>query len=141
MVLRKTGGAQTRGRLGFEHAWETYLYILFILAVFGLTFAWSLTNQPPAGPDENMRFMIPNYIYNHGRLPNGYDPEVRNELWGISYAFYPMLSYMISALFMKIVSLFSTSNMALIWSIAASGLNIASAAACFHESHAQNPMK
>ncbi|MBP3902637.1 MAG: glycosyltransferase family 39 protein [Blautia sp.] len=114
MVLRKTGSTQARGRLGFEHPSETYLYILFILAVFGLTFAWSLTNQPPAGPDENMRFMIPNYIYNHGRLPNGYDPEVRNELWGISYAFYPMLSYIISALFMKIVSLFSTSNMALI---------------------------
>ena len=96
------------------HSSEKFIYIGFVVLVFALTFAWSLNNQPPGGPDENARFMIPKFIYDHGRLPNGYDPEVRNELWGISYAFYPMLSYMISALFMKIVSIFSTSNMALI---------------------------
>ena len=93
---------------------EKYVYIGFVGLVFALTFAWSLANQPPAGPDENMRFMIPKYIYDHGRLPNGYDPEVRNELWGISYAFYPMLSYIISALFMKIAAIFSTADKVLI---------------------------
>ena len=111
--LKSPGGAGA----GNNDSWQSYekwIYAGFVIAVFALTFAWSLGNMPPAGPDENMRFMIPKYIYEHGRLPNGYDPEVRNELWGISYAFYPMLSYMISALFMKIVSFFSTSDMALI---------------------------
>ena len=117
MPVKRTGPAGSGGTKdehnGKSRA-ETLLYIGFVLLVFVLTFAWSLTSDPPAGPDENMRFMIPKYIYDHGRLPSGYDPEVRNELWGISYAFYPMLSYMISAFFMKVVSIFTTANKALI---------------------------
>ena len=117
MALNKNGSALSGGiadKKTGKNKRETFLYIGFVLLAFGLTFAWSLIAEPPAGPDEHMRLMIPQYIYEHGHLPNGYDPEVRNALWGFSYAFFPMLSYMISAFFMKVVSIFTTANRALI---------------------------
>ena len=46
---------------------------------------------------------VADYIYkHHGALPGGDDPAVRNKVWGISYAYYPVVSYMVSALFMRI---------------------------------------
>ncbi|MFA0815905.1 MAG: DUF2142 domain-containing protein [Anaerofustis sp.] len=55
-----------------------------------------------------MRYLIPQYIYNHGSLPNGFDSAVADSKWGTSYGFTPILSYIVSACFMKIASLFST---------------------------------
>lgn len=40
-------------------------------------------------------------------LFRGDDPAVRNKVWGISYAYYPVVSYMVSALFMRISRLFA----------------------------------
>ena len=55
-----------------------------------------------------MRYQIPQFIYEYGKLPRGDEPLIRNEDWGISYAFNPILSYMASAVLMKGMSLFST---------------------------------
>lgn len=60
-------------------------------------------------PDEQGRYSICQYIFNHGKLPHGGDMEIRMEAWGFSYAFQPILPYMIGAVFMKITALF-TSN-------------------------------
>ena len=49
-----------------------------------------------------------------GSLPVGDDPAVRNPVWGISYAFYPILNYMVAAVFMKAVSLVSAAPFALL---------------------------
>ena len=59
---------------------------------------------------------IPQFIYEHGSLPRGDDPLIRNEDWGTSYAFNPILSYMASAVLMKGMSLFTTNEWMLLLS-------------------------
>lgn len=93
---------------------ETYFEYGFIAFLFIFTFLWAAIQPFNASPDEQMRYDIIEYICAHGRLPHGGDPEIRNEIWGISYAFNPIISYMISALFVKITSLFTTEGTALI---------------------------
>ena len=73
--------------------------ILFLLFVFFVYLAWACTQRFNFSPDEKMRYQIVQYIYEHGTLPHGGDPEIRNADWGISYAFNPILSYIISAVF------------------------------------------
>ncbi|MCQ4671044.1 hypothetical protein NE689_06900 [Lactonifactor longoviformis] len=82
--------------------------IVFLLFLFVFYFMWACHQPFNSAPDEKMRYDIPQYIYEHGALPHGGDPEIRDENWGISYAFNPILSYIISAAFMKIVSFFTT---------------------------------
>ena len=66
--------------------------ILFLLFVFFVYLAWACTQRFNFSPDEKMRYQIAQYIYEHGTLPHGGDPEIRNADWGISYAFNPILS-------------------------------------------------
>ena len=81
--------------------------IAFVLLAFILMTAWAMTQPFNAGPDEPMRYLVADYIlWHHGALPKGDDPAVRNDVWGISYAYYPVVSYMVSALFMKISRFF-----------------------------------
>ena len=94
----------------------------FLILVFGVYFAWACTQRQNFSADENMRYDIVQYIYNHGSLPHGGDPEIRNEDWGISYAFNPILSYMGSALLMKIASFFTDNGQILL--IAARMMNV-----------------
>ncbi len=62
-------------------------------------------NNILAGPDEAMRYIIPSFIYEHGRLPDGYETAIHGN-W--SYAFYPqLLGAIISTGFMHVVSLFT----------------------------------
>lgn len=65
-------------------------------------------------PDEAMRYQVPQFIYKYGRLPIGYEDEVINEIWGFSYAFSPYLPSIIGAAFMKLCSLFTKDEGALL---------------------------
>lgn len=56
-------------------------------------------------PDEVTRLAVPFYIAQNGCLPNGFDESIRNDLWGISYAFTPYGSSLLSALLIKIAML------------------------------------
>ena len=76
---------------------ETTVEILFFLFLLVFYLMWARVQPMGAGPDEQMRYQIADYIYKHGSLPVGDDPSVRNVVWGISYAFSPILSYMIAA--------------------------------------------
>ena len=69
--------------------------ILFLAVLFCFIFLWAVVQPLNVSPDEHMRYQIVEYIMKHGTLPEGGDPEIRNELWGISYAFSPITSYMI----------------------------------------------
>lgn len=89
---------------------ETIIEIGFYVFLFIILMWWSMMTGIGNAPDEKDRFAIANYIFNHWRLPAGWDMEVRIESWGFSYAFQPILSYMISALFMKVTALFTTSG-------------------------------
>lgn len=86
-----------------------YLELLFYIALFGVFFIWSLMLRFDDAPDELGRYSICQYIFNHWRLPHGGDMEIRMEAWGFSYAFQPILPYMIGAVLMKLTALF-TSN-------------------------------
>jgi len=48
----------------------------------------------------------------YGTLPHGGDPEIRHELWGISYAFNPILPYIAGAVFGKAALIFTSAEMA-----------------------------
>ena len=71
---------------------ETTVEILFFLFLLVFYLMWARVQPMGAGPDEQMRYQIADYIYKHGSLPVGDDPSVRNVVWGISYAFSPILS-------------------------------------------------
>ena len=87
---------------------ETAVEILFFLFLLVFYLMWARVQPNGAGPDEPMRYQIAYYIYQHGSLPVGDDPAVRNIVWGISYAFSPIQDYMIAAVFMKLTSFINT---------------------------------
>lgn len=80
------------------------LYLMLILTICMLTFA---AIQPFGdGPDEINRFKVVEYIYKYGTLPAGDAPEVIIDGYGASYAFQPMLTYMIDGYLLRAVSVF-----------------------------------
>lgn len=93
-----------------EHRLELMLTLL--IGCFLFVMAWILPFNK--APDEEMRYLIPQYIYKHGTLPSGYDEEIRNELWGISYGFHPILPYIFGGYLMKLVGIFNSSEHALL---------------------------
>lgn len=86
---------------------------------FGLyiVIALSLLIRQPFGspPDENNRYLVPQYIAEHGTLPNGYDEEIRISGYGFSYAFQPILPYIFQGYAMRLVKLFTESEDALLY--------------------------
>lgn len=86
--------------------------MVFLAGMFCFLLMWAVVQPLNASPDEHMRYQIVEYIMKHWTLPAGGDPEIRNELWGISYAFSPITSYIIGAVFGKIASFFSAAEIA-----------------------------
>lgn len=91
-----------------------------IITLYFLTYiiiGLSLLTKQPFGnpPDEYNRFLIPSYIAEHGTLPNGYDESIRIPGYGFSYAFQPILPYMIQGYAMRFVGLFTDSASALLY--------------------------
>ena len=92
--------------------------LLIILCYFGLYLAigLSLLLKQPFGnpPDEYNRYLIPQYIAQHGTLPNGYEESIRISGYGFSYAFQPILPYMLQGYVMRLVMQFTGSEEALL---------------------------
>ena len=80
------------------------IYLLFCFFVYSL---WAILTPIEGGPDEFMRFEIVNYMVEYGRLPRGDSPEIRNPLWGLSYAFTPFIPQIFSAVLYRFSLLFS----------------------------------
>ncbi len=87
---------------------------IYVISAFVFLMMWMVIQPFSVSPDEQMRYLIPEFIYNNGYLPHGGDMLIRNEQWGISYGFTPITSYIISAVFMKVASIFSTDFMFLL---------------------------
>lgn len=87
-------------------------------ALVGLVFVSCLAGasllQTQYCPDEWARKLISDYIVQHGRLPVGEEEELILGEYGFSYAIYPYLAAMVNALFMKLTSLFTGSERALL---------------------------
>lgn len=94
--------------------YEKILKILIVVIAFVIYFTWSCSQPYNSAPDEEMKYDICKYIVKHNALPHGGDSEVRNPIWGISYGFTPILSYIISALFIKIVMIFTQNEFAFV---------------------------
>lgn len=84
----------------YEHKWE----LVFVCMCFFTYLLWAGTMPFDSGPDEAMRFQIADFIYDHGYLPTGAEVELRDDEWGMSYGFTPILSYIFSSFIMKLVS-------------------------------------
>lgn len=75
--------------------------IAIVLLVFGLALLVMHTVPLGEAPDEEMRFLMADYMYRHGQLPRGGDPEIRNPAWGLSYAYQPVNAYLYMAIAMR----------------------------------------
>lgn len=93
---------------------RSWVIAVYLGGVFLFLLGWMVIQPLNASPDELMRYDIVEYLVEHGTLPDGRDPEIRNELWGISYAFNPILAYILMAIPAKIVSLFTSSATAIL---------------------------
>lgn len=89
-----------------DYYWAKYM---LIFGFFCICFGTSIFLKTEHAPDEAMRMLIPEYIVSHHALPNGMEEAVRHPLWGFSYALYPYLTALISAVFMGIAALFNGS--------------------------------
>lgn len=86
------------------------LNILFFTALGTILVTWAYLAPLGDGPDETLRYLIPYYIFRHGRLPYGSDLEtIAASTYGISYAFFPYLAAIFEAFYMKIASCFTDS--------------------------------
>mgnify|MGYP001243188510 CR=1 FL=1 len=88
--------------------------VLYLVLLFVFLFMWAFVQKLSVSPDEGMRYQISLFIYHHGTLPVGYDPEILNVLWGNSYGFNPITPYIIGGIFMKITAVFSTDEFVLL---------------------------
>lgn len=105
---------ETKVKHKFKINMKIIIKTIFILYIFILCTTWALTMGYDKAPDEAMKYDICNYLYANKTLPHGGDPAIRNINWGISYGFTPILSYILSTIFMIIASKF-TSNSILIF--------------------------
>ena len=83
---------------------------VLLIGYFVLLFIWSLKQSFNNASDEEMRFQIPKFIFDHGRLPTLFDASIVYEKVGFSYAGQPNLPYIIGAIFMRIASLIGVST-------------------------------
>jgi len=91
-----------------------YTLTFFLVAIFVWFAIWALQiatapGSSLGGPDQGLRYLVPQFIYEHGTLPTGYDAATIHSMGNWSYAFYPQfLGPIISAIFMWAVSLFNS---------------------------------
>ena len=97
-----------------KHYWLTAA--VFAVSALIICCAWTIIQPFNSAPDEYMHYQIAQFIYQKGTLPFGGDPEIINPIWGTSYGFTPILAYIIGAAFMKITSIFTINETALLMS-------------------------
>lgn len=87
---------------------------IFLIGLFCYYLIWTVSQPYNSCPDEKMKWDICKYIAEHNSIPDGRDESIRDSAWGISYAFQPILTYMICAVFVKIASIFTTQQFVLV---------------------------
>ncbi|MCM1103145.1 MAG: DUF2142 domain-containing protein [Clostridium sp.] len=95
-----------------------YLAVFLILAIPMAVYqphVDTISEVPVSPPDEYFRMLIPKYICDHGTLPTGLEEEVRITGCGFSYGLYNTLPYIVQGYFMRFVSLFTDSELALLY--------------------------
>lgn len=100
-----------------KHNSKSKIFIYFCYFGLYLVLGISLLIVQPFGdpPDEYNRYLIPRYIAEHGTLPNGFEPSILIEGYGFSYAFQPILPYILQGYAMRLVNFFTESEAALLY--------------------------
>lgn len=101
---------------------DRFVFIIYILGFLTLALTLAL-NQPLADtpplygnpPDEHARYLIPQYICEHGKIPTGLEEEIRIPTYGFSYGLYNVFPYIIQGYLMRFVNLFTDSELALLY--------------------------
>ncbi len=86
--------------------------VFFFLIAFSIAAVQPHMDTPPAygnPPDEGTRFLVPKYIMEHGRIPEGSEPEIRIPGYGFSYALYNAGPYLLMGWILRFASLFTDS--------------------------------
>ena len=115
--------------------------IFFLLYISGFIFLCSrlVVHQPAymfwdtmlCPPDEMDRYLIPRFIFEHGRLPFGWEDEVGISGYGGSYAYLPGLSYIFMGWAIKFMSLFTELETRYIFAARMVNLLMGVVSACF----------
>ena len=92
----------------YSHMIKNKTKYAIALFIFILLFFLSTHLSINLFPDERMRYDLPKYIFKYGVLPIGDEAEIVDPIWGFSYGFTPYLPSLISVIFMKVASLFTT---------------------------------
>ena len=101
---------------------QNFLDVMFYLIVLAAILCFTLIHPENAPPDETNHYLVAEYIYHHGTLPIGSDPEIAIYGYGASYAYQPILSYIFMGFFMRFVGLFTQNEYFLL--IAARLINV-----------------
>ncbi len=81
--------------------------IAFLVLVFAIEAVLAANESFGMMPDEFSHFEVVYYVYRHGIIPTGYEPQIQIPYWGASYAFQPILTYIIQGWLMRLVDLFT----------------------------------
>ncbi len=93
---------------------KSAIIAIFLVCLFCYYFIWTISQPFNSCPDEGMKWDICKYIFENNKLPKGDEQAIRNPIWGISYAFQPILTYMIGAGFMKVASIFTMDKFSIV---------------------------
>lgn len=103
----------------FLHNKYTLILFLICAAIWFSLWVFHISIIPLdsyGAPDEGLRYLIPKFIFENGRLPTGYDAATIHTMGNWSYAFYPQfLGPLVSTFFMSLVSLFVSTPESLIY--------------------------
>ncbi len=102
---------------------DRLIFIMYIVGFIVLALSVAL-NQPLADtppmygnpPDEHARYLIPQYICEHGKIPTGLEEELRIPAYGFSYGLYNVFPYIVQGYVMRLVNLFTDSAIILLYS-------------------------
>ena len=83
---------------------QELMNIIIVLGYFCFLLIWSLNQPFGNGPEEKLRYAIPEYINDNLRLPSLFDKELYDSYYGTSYAGQPFFPYIMCAFFMRIES-------------------------------------
>lgn len=94
--------------------WQNWIVGLVLVLSFCYLLIWVVTIPFNSAPDEELRYMLPTFIYKNWFLPTGYHDQVVYREGYYSYAFYPQwLGPITSALFMKMDDIVSIKSIKL----------------------------
>ncbi len=96
-------------RYDFINSIRPQALITFCYFALYVVLGLSLLFRQPFGdpPDEYNRYLIPQYIAQYGTLPDGFEESIRIPAYGFSYAFQPILPYMVQGYTMRFAGLFT----------------------------------